>query len=294
MPPKISIVTPSFNQAQFLEETIQSVLNQNYPNLEYVIIDGGSNDGSQKIIERYSEYLHFWCSESDGGQYDAINKGFQNTTGDIMAWLNSDDMLCPWALRTVASVMESLPQISWLTTLNLAYWDYCSFCSGISHMPGYSFEAFLDGCYLPPLGGIGFIQQESTFWRRALWNKAGKSLNSKLIFAADFELWCRFFNHEILYGIDSPLGGFRRQHAQKSLQMDLYLDEAIPLLMDLRQAVNWRPNLLRKACLRGKLNRLPKVKDYVTERVGYLGSKVVRKEAAIREGYWDIHTHRFL
>lgn len=294
MPPKISIVTPSFNQVQFLEETIQSVLCQGYPNLEYVIIDGGSSDGSQEIIERYSKYLHFWCSEPDEGQYDAINKGFQHTGGGIMAWLNSDDMLCPWALKTVASIMENLPKVSWLTSLNLTYWDYSSFCSGISALPGYSLEAFLDGCYLPPLGGIGFIQQESTFWRRDLWNNAGGCLNSKIQLAADFELWCRFFRCATLYGVDSPLGGFRRQQAQKSAQLELYVDEAKPLLMDLRKSMDWQPSQLRNTFLKLKLNRLPKISNYITERAGYVGEKIIREKAATPDGYWAIQNYKFL
>jgi glycosyltransferase involved in cell wall biosynthesis len=83
--PKISIVTSSYNQSQFLEATIQSILSQNYPNLEYIIIDGGSSNGSVEIIKKYEKHLHFWCSESDKGQYDAINKGFNYATGEIMA-----------------------------------------------------------------------------------------------------------------------------------------------------------------------------------------------------------------
>src|SRR3954451_4058140 len=104
--PSISIVTPSFNQAPFLAETIESVLGQNYPNLEYVIIDGGSKDGSVDIIRRYEKHLAYWVSEKDKGAADAISKGFARATGDILAYLNSDDVYLPGSLQTVAGVMR--------------------------------------------------------------------------------------------------------------------------------------------------------------------------------------------
>jgi glycosyltransferase involved in cell wall biosynthesis len=93
---KISIVTPSFNQAAFLQETMDSVLSQRDPNLEYIVIDGGSSDGSVEIIQQHAAQLAHWVSEPDKGQYDAINKGFAKVTGDVMAWINSDDKYTPW------------------------------------------------------------------------------------------------------------------------------------------------------------------------------------------------------
>jgi glycosyltransferase involved in cell wall biosynthesis len=107
--PKISIVTPSYNQGQFLERTISSVLNQNYPNLEYIIIDGGSTDESVEIIKRYEKYLAYWVSEKDGGQSEAINKGFKKATGDLFNWINSDDILFPRALFRIAEAYTRQP-----------------------------------------------------------------------------------------------------------------------------------------------------------------------------------------
>ena len=106
MPPKISIVTPSFNQGQFIEETIRSVLDQDYPNLEYLVIDGGSTDQTIDIIRKYETQLSYWESEKDRGQVHAINKGLARATGDIFAYINSDDIYLPGTFATVAKYFD--------------------------------------------------------------------------------------------------------------------------------------------------------------------------------------------
>jgi glycosyltransferase involved in cell wall biosynthesis len=292
---KISIVTPSFNQAEFLEATIQSVLVQGYPNLEYIIIDGGSRDGSVEIIKKYERHLHFWCSEPDAGQYDAINKGFAHSTGEILAWLNSDDMYCPWALRTVASIMTALPQVEWLTTLNPAFWDWHGFCIGFGLMPGYSKEAFLDGCYLPhsKSRAFGWIQQESTFWKRSLWQKAGNCITTEFKLAGDFDLWSRFCLQAELYGTTSPLGGFRYQANQKTCQKDQYVVEAEKSLARMRTEFKWTPNFSRNIAFQLRLNKIPKVKQFTELMYSYLGKRVVRKNLDSQDGCWEVEEYKF-
>lgn len=295
--PKISIVTPSFNQAEFLEATIQSILSQNYPNLEYIIIDGGSTDYSLEIIQKYESHLHFWCSEPDDGQYHAIHKGFTHATGDILGWLNSDDLYYPWTLRTVASVMSSLPQVEWLTSLQHSTWDQNGFCLGFKLISGYSRASFLDGCHLYPLwrsnpsklfrgqqrlrsfatpNYLGFIQQESTFWRRQLWQKIG-SIPTQFPLAGDFEVWSQFFRHADVHTLASPLAGFRRRPDQKSAAISTYVNEAIVSLTTLRHEMNYSPNYLKFLGLRSQLYH-------------YTGQKIVRNSS---QNCWEIHPYSF-
>jgi len=289
--PKISLVTPCLNQAQFLEATIQSVLSQNYQNLEYIIIDGGSTDGSREIIKKYENQVHFWCSEPDGGQYDAINKGFAHSTGEIMAWLNSDDMYFSWTFKTVASIMSELLQVEWLTSLNPGLWDWHGFCVGFRPVSGYSKESFLDGHFLAP---SNCIQQESTFWRRNLWEKAGGYLSTEYKLAGDFELWSRFYLHSDLFGATSPLGGFRHQKNQRSYQnQEEYLMEAKELLAIMRSKCKWMPNYLRSTASRLKLNKIPKIKKIINYMYGYPGRMIARDNLYFETSYWTIKEYNF-
>lgn len=226
---KISIVTPSYNQGVFLQETIDSVLSQEDPNLEYVIIDGGSTDGSVDLIKQHERWLTYWVSEPDQGPYDAINKGFVHTTGDIMAWINSDDKYLPGAFSVVRDIFTQFPEVQWLSTVQALGWNAKGQATSINFCGGFNQTSFLKGGNLPTRGSFQrrFIQQESTFWRRSLWELAGGRVDSTLHLAADFELWARFYQHSELFGVLAPLGGFRSHGNQRSvLHAEQYLSEA--------------------------------------------------------------------
>lgn len=229
--PRITIVTPSYNQGRYIGKTIESVLSQGYPNLEYIIIDGGSTDDSPQIIESYADQLAYWVSEPDNGQYDAINKGFSHATGDIMAYLNSDDMYCAWTLHQVAEMMGDCPEIEWLTSSYPMLFNPSKTIWQFQAPFGYTKRWFEWGWHLGNRPDKrGWIQQESTFWRRSLWEKAGGRLDSSLHYAGDFELWAQFWQHTHLVAVPVPLSLFRLHAEQKTTQLDAYIAEAEAVL----------------------------------------------------------------
>lgn len=224
--PKISIVTVNFNQADYLEACILSVLNQNYPNLEYIIIDGGSDDGSVEIIKKYENQLAYWVSEPDEGQYFAVQKGFERSTGEIMSWLNSDDLYQPYSLFGVAEIFQTYSDVKWITGIAREYNDQGVIINRI--MPNWSrWSKYRFLTY-----DFQFVQQESTFWKRSLWEKTGGKMDLSLKLAGDMELWARFFRFEKLYTTTYGLGGFRyRSDDQRSVvHRSLYLKECFDVI----------------------------------------------------------------
>jgi len=179
--PLVSIVTPSCNQARFLEYTIRSVLEQDYPNVEYILVDGGSTDGSLDIIHRYAERFAWWVSEKDRGQTDAINKGFARANGHILAWLNSDDTYEPNSVAEAVEYLRGRPDVG------MVYGD-ANFIDQNGAVIGRFSAAQTD--YKRLRRGYVHIPQQASFWRADLWKKVGP-LDPSFFFAMDYDLWVR-------------------------------------------------------------------------------------------------------
>lgn len=199
--PKISLVTAVYNGEQLLEATILSVLDQNYPNLEYIIIDDGSTDSTPDIIRKYQSQLAYTARQSNQGLYAALNAGFAQSTGDILGWLNSSDLLQLNGLFVVGGVFSSFPQVEWITGRPTKY-NTAGQTVHIWPVRRWSRMRFL-------AGANKYIQQESTYWRRSLWQKAGGALSTEFRAEGDFDLWVRFFRHAQLYSVDALIAGYR-------------------------------------------------------------------------------------
>jgi len=221
--PKISVVTPSYNQGKFIEQTIQSVLSQNYPNLEYIVIDGGSTDNTLDIIKKYSSSLSYWISEKDSGQSEAINKGFDIATGDILCWINSDDMLSPNALFHVAQILTQNSKPNWLI-------GGCKFINDDSDHITDVYPKKIDFDQALVWSENSF-PQPAVFWNRAMWNITGK-LDNNLHYAMDFDLWLSMFKVNLPLTTQNILGINRCQTNSKTSTKDVDLWEEMLSIVD--------------------------------------------------------------
>ncbi len=252
--PRVTVVTPSFNQAKFLEETLRSVLLQAYPNLEYVVIDGGSEDGSMEIIKKYEPWLDYWVSEPDRGQSHAINKGFRRATGEILAWLNSDDIYYPGALAAAARGMVESGHDIFLGAMDKTLVQpgeparFVKRSTPFDGEPIHRFGVLGDGD-----GGDFHFYQPSMFWTRRLWEVTG-GLDERYHYVMDME-WC---NRALAEGArvatsEELLTRFTLHPKSKSVALNdrQHLEQAV---MWLRFAM--RPGFRRLSCLRSAVKPL--------------------------------------
>jgi GT2 family glycosyltransferase len=239
--PRISVITPSYNQGQYLEQTVRSVLLQDYPNLEYIVIDGGSTDESVEILKHYGSQIRYWVSEPDGGQSMAINKGLRQCTGDIIAYLNSDDYYLPGALHAVARAFMQQPGI------DLVY-GRCDIVGEQNEKKGDQFGSVASFQDILDLWGVwwtkGQMVQPEVFWTRRIMDRIGL-FHEHLTYAMDYDYWLRILRAgSRVLRLDYPLAAFRLHGAQKSRASEKAAAELLqvvePYLWEKTSSVPWR------------------------------------------------------
>lgn len=236
---RVTVVTPSFNQARFLEATICSVLEQDYPDLEYILIDGGSTDGSLEIIRKYAHRLAWWVSEPDLGQTDAINKGFARAGGEVLAWLNSDDTYQPGAITEAAAYLQAHPQVG------LVYGD-ANFIDENGQVIGRFPSRQTD--YRRLRRGYVHVCQQASFFRARLWRQVGP-LDPSFYFAMDYDLWVRIAAHAPLVYLPRLWANFRLHGDAKTIAAD---DRCWPEMLRVhrRDGGSWLAPIVAKYWLR--------------------------------------------
>lgn len=206
----VSIITPSYNQAPYIEATIQSVLSQDYPQIEYIIVDGGSTDGTLDIIKKYEDRLSWWVSEKDQGQTDAINKGFGRAKGAVLAWINSDDTYQPGAVTSAVRYLREHPHVG------MVYGD-CNFINKNGQIIG-KFDSAQTNYRLIRQGYV-HIPQQTMFFRTDLWKQVGP-LDPSFYFAMDYDLWTRIAARTEIKYISETWANFRLHTSGKTILAD--------------------------------------------------------------------------
>jgi glycosyltransferase involved in cell wall biosynthesis len=270
--PKISVVTPSFNQGAYIEQTIRSVLDQNYPNLEYIIIDGGSADESVEIIQRYADRLTFWVSEKDAGQTDALNKGMRRATGDILCYLNSDDVFLPGALAAVAQAFS-------------AGGDWWS--GGCVHFGGSRTQMMPPRSYRSLMGLMRYcgISQPATFWSRGAHVKTG-AFNEQMHYSFDYEYWLRLFlSGYRLKRLKLPLAAFRHHQQAKTANPQKFYEEEDDMFLRLMSQVSGVQKILARVGLRRRRA------GFEMERISFMRLIFKFPEIVLTKGFYRRFFH---
>jgi glycosyltransferase involved in cell wall biosynthesis len=230
--PLVSIVTPAYEAERFIEGTLRSVMEQTYDRVEHVVMDGGSTDRTTEILASYEEQESYdlrWYSEPDEGMYDAIEKGFERASGDVLAWLNADDKYLPWAVRIAVDALSE-PGVEWVTG-HPAKWDADGTLSTVRPIrPYYRREWIENGWYYGR--GLGWMQQESMFWTRGLWERRG-GFPDGVGLAGDYHLWRRFAAETAPVQLGTVVAGYRLHDDQLTAGIEDYYAEvpdAGPLL----------------------------------------------------------------
>jgi glycosyltransferase involved in cell wall biosynthesis len=248
--PCISCVVPCLNAAHFLDATLAALLNTAGEGDEIIAVYDQSSDNTLNVLERFAPRVKIVVrdpSETKGAAA-AINRGFAEASGDIFCWLGADDYIFPWAFSVVRSVFAQHSDVSWITSTQPCVIRDGAVSAG--RLKGLCKDSFLDGFTLPgERRGAGWLQQESTFWRRSLWLKAGARLDESLKIAFDFDLWARFFNHAEICGVDSLLAAFRYREGQLSGDSETISVECKRLLANARQAAGWKTNTFKESLL---------------------------------------------
>jgi glycosyltransferase involved in cell wall biosynthesis len=294
--PKITIVTPSYNQGAYIEQTIQSVLAQNYPNLEYIIIDGGSTDNTVDIIKKYESYITYWVSEKDAGQSDAINKGLARATGEVFNWLNSDDYYMPYALLHIGQQFMGNPTLNILCAKELQKSD-----------DGY--EYLTKGTTICPTVeetiAYGNNNQAPTFFKTDIVRALG-GINPDIFFCMDSDMWIKYLLQYGLEGVqktDFVINVFRLHEASKSVSArDRYLKDRFNILLALGRSLqgvhfpiqDLEKNSLADTAFSSNYNLLPSINQKLL--AAYVGERILHYFAHQLDwsAFWRLYVYSFM